>query len=75
LIIDPWLNVACWSRLYIRETIKRLKKWQAEGKRVLWLGPDGKEKGWYPPADEYMQAMQRSPVTLSPFEVTRSSDW
>lgn len=67
MIIDPWLNTACLTRHYVAETKVRLTKWQTEGKRISWGGPDGTRKGWYPPAGEYKAAMQRAPVTLYPY--------
>ncbi len=65
LIIDPWLNTACLSGAYIRRTRERLIKWAGDGKRISWNGSQG--QGWYPPAGEYMAAMQRAPVDLYSF--------
>lgn len=67
LMVDPWLNTACLASDYVRESKSRLEKWQVDGKRVKWGGVNSTAPGWYPPAGDYMHAMQGAAISLLPY--------
>jgi len=61
-VIDPWLNTACPAQAYWETAWKRLCKWAANGKRIMWSGQGGNSLGWYSPDGTYAQAFGHSPM-------------
>jgi hypothetical protein len=66
LVIDPWLNVACYASNYLEEAGAKLEYWAGRGKKINWgAGPQG--PGWYPPNGEYKKAFEKADLSIEGF--------
>lgn len=66
LMIDPWLNTACYANDYLTQSGNKLEKWAADGKRVSWHG-GSQGPGWYVPNGEYKTEFGKATLSMYPF--------
>ena len=62
--VDPWLNVLCQLKDYPARAAAKFQKWQADNKRIAWVGgPIG--NGWYPPVGHYSAGFNAAGMEVS----------